>query len=158
MIMRIGVLAGVAALLLTLPGVGAAPAEAQGITLEQAKTAMDAAEKEARQNKWNLAILIVDAEGTPIALRRMDGATMKNYQIAMTKVRTALTTGMHTEDYAAAVKEGKTKEIPDGTLFPGGYLLRRDGKVVGAMSASGARGVEDAQAVRAGMAAIGLKP
>jgi uncharacterized protein GlcG (DUF336 family) len=158
MIMRIGVLAGIATFLLTLPGVGAVPAEAQGITLEQAKTAMDAAEKEARQNKWNLAIVIADADGTPIALSRMDGATMKNYQIAMTKVRTALTSGMHTEDYAAAVKAGKTKEIPDGTLFPGGYLLRRDGKVVGAMSASGARGVEDAQSVRAGMAAIGLKP
>jgi hypothetical protein len=86
--MRIGLLAGVALLLLTLPGVGAAPAEAQGLTLEQAKMAMDAAEKEARTNKWNLAILIVDAEGTPVALRRMDGASMKNYEIAMAKVRT----------------------------------------------------------------------
>jgi uncharacterized protein GlcG (DUF336 family) len=156
--MRIGVLAGVALLLLTLPGVGAAPAEAQGLTLEQAKMAMDAAEKEARTNKWNLAILIVDAEGTPVALRRMDGASMKNYEIAMAKVRTALGSNMHTEDYAAALKAGKTKEVPNGTTFPGGYLLRRDGKIVGAMSASGARGVEDAQAVRAGMAAIGIKP
>jgi uncharacterized protein GlcG (DUF336 family) len=156
--MRIEVLAGIATLLLTLPGVGALPAQAQAITLQQAKTAMDAAETEARQNKWNLAILIVDAEGTPIALRRMDGASMRNYEIAMAKVRTALASGMHTEDYAAALKAGKTKEIPDGTTFPGGYLLRRDGKVVGAMSASGARGVEDAQSVRAGMAAIGLKP
>jgi uncharacterized protein GlcG (DUF336 family) len=32
------------------------------------------------------------------------------------------------------------------------------GQIVGAMSASGARGAEDAQAVRAGMAAIGVQP
>jgi glc operon protein GlcG len=156
--MRIGILAGIALLLLPLPGVGAAPAQAQAITLEQAKTAMDAAEAEARKNKWNLAIVIVDADGIPIYLRRMEPATAKNYEIAMGKVRTALTSGMHTVDYAAALKAGKTKEIPNGITFEGGYLMRRGGQVVGAMSASGARGAEDAQVVRAGMAAIGIQP
>ena len=39
-----------------------------------------------------------------------------------------------------------------------GYPLRRGGQIVGAMSASGARAAEDAQAVRAGMAAIGIQP
>jgi glc operon protein GlcG len=156
--MRIGILAVLALLLLALPGVGAAPAEAQAITLEQAKTAMDAAEAEARKNKWNLAIVIVDGDGVPIYLRRMEGATAKNYEIAMGKVRTALASGMHTVDYAAALKAGKTKEVPNGITFEGGYLMRRGGQVVGAMSASGARGSEDAQVVRAGMAAVGIQP
>ena len=156
--MRIGIPVGIALFLLALPGVGAAPAEAQAITLEQAKTAMDAAEAEARKNKWNLAIVIVDADGTPIYLRRMEGATAKNYEIAMGKVRTALASGMHTVDYAAALKAGKTKEVPNGITFEGGYLMRRGGQLVGAMSASGARGAEDAQVVRAGMAAIGIQP
>jgi uncharacterized protein GlcG (DUF336 family) len=88
----------------------------------------------------------------------MAGATQKNYEIAMRKVKTALTSGMHTVDYAAALKAGKVKEVPDGVTFDGGLLLRRDGKVVGAMSASGATGAQDAQAVRAGMAAIGIQP
>ena len=156
--MRIGILVGIALFLLALPGVGAAPAEAQAITLEQAKTAMDAAEAEARRNTWNLAIVVVDAEGIPIYLRRMEGATAPNYELAMGKVRTALTSGMHTVDYAAALKAGKIKEIPNGITFEGGYLMRRGGQVVGAMSASGARGSEDAQVVRAGMAAIGIQP
>jgi glc operon protein GlcG len=103
-----------------------------------------AAEAEAQKNKWNLAILVVDAEGTPIILHRMDGATMKNYDVAMRKVRTALDSGMHTIDYAAALKAGKVKEVANGVTFDGGLLLRRGGKVVGAMSASGARGSEDA--------------
>jgi hypothetical protein len=45
---------------------------------------------------------------------------------------------MHTVDYAAALKAGTVKEVPDSVTFDGGLLLRRDGKVVGAMSASGA--------------------
>ena len=156
--MKIGLLAGFALFLLALPGVGAAPAEAQAITLEQAKTAMDAAEAEARRNSWNLAIVIVDAEGVPIYVRRMDGETARFYEIAMRKVRTALASGMHTVDYAASLKAGEIEEIPDGVTYEGGYLIRRGGQVVGAMSASGARGSEDAQVVRAGMAAIGIQP
>jgi uncharacterized protein GlcG (DUF336 family) len=158
MTMKTGMLTGLALLLLMLPGVGATRADAQALTLEDAKKAADAAEAEARNNKWNLAILVSDEAGTPILFRRMAGATQKNYEIAMRKVKTALTSGMHTVDYAAALKAGKVKEVPDGVTFDGGLLLRRDGKVVGAMSASGATGAQDAQAVRAGMAAIGIQP
>ena len=156
--MRIAILAGIALFVLTLPGVGAAPAQAQSLALEQARTAMDAAEAEARKNKWNLVFVITDAAGSPVYVRRMDGPTAKNYETAMRKIRTALASGMHTVDYAAALKAGKIKEVPDGITFEGGYLLRQGGQVVGAMSASGARGAEDAQAVRAGMAAIGIQP
>jgi uncharacterized protein GlcG (DUF336 family) len=138
--------------------VGAARANAQAITLDEAKKAVAAAETEAGNNKWNLAILVTDADGTPIILHRMEGATVKNYDIAMRKAQTALKSGMHTVDYAAALKAGKVQEVPNGVTFEGGYLLRRGGKVVGAMSASGARGSEDAQSVRAGMAAIGIQP
>jgi uncharacterized protein GlcG (DUF336 family) len=128
------------------------------ITLEEAKKAIDAAEAEARRNNWNLVFVISDAEGTPIYLRRMDGAPKRNYEIAMNKISTSITSGMHTVDYAAAVRAGKIAAIKGAFTFEGGLLLRRDGKVVGAFSASGARGSEDAQAVRAGMAAIGITP
>jgi uncharacterized protein GlcG (DUF336 family) len=128
------------------------------ITLEDAKKAIDAAETEARRNNWNLVFVISDAEGTPIYVRRMDGAPKRNYEIAMNKVSTSITSGMHTVDYAAAVRAGKIAAIEGAFTFEGGLLLRRDGKVVGAFSASGARGSEDAQAVKAGMAAIGITP
>src|SRR5690606_16763266 len=119
---------------------------------------MDAAEAEARENGWGLVFLISDAEGLPLYLRRMEGATARNYQIAMGKVNTALTSGMHTHEYAAALQAGDIEAIEGGITFEGGLLLRRGGEVVGAMSASGATGAQDAQAVRAGMAAIGLEP
>lgn len=156
--MKTGMLMVGALVLLALPGVGVTCAEAQAITLEEATKAADAAEAEARSNKWNLAILVSDADGTPIHFRRMAGATTRNYEIAMRKVKTALGSGMHTKDYAAALKAGTVKEVPDGVTFDGGLLLRRDGKVVGSMSASGATGAQDAQAVLAGMKAIGIQP
>jgi uncharacterized protein GlcG (DUF336 family) len=128
------------------------------VTLEEAKTAMDAGEAEARRNGWNLVFVISDAEGTPIYIRRMDGVPKRNYEIALNKISTTITSGMHTADYAAAVREGRIPAIEGALTYEGGLLLRRDGKVLGAFSASGARGAEDAQAVHAGMAAIGIDP
>lgn len=156
--MKIRTLAGIALFAVTLTAVGASSAEAQSLTFEQARTAMDAAEAEARQNQWNLTILIADADGVPLYLRRMDGASPRTHEIAGRKVLTALASGMHSGDYGQALAAGRTDTIPNGVTFPGGYLIRLGGQIVGAMSASGARGAEDAQVVRAGMAAIGAQP
>ncbi len=136
----------------------APPPPAARITLDEARRATDAAEAEARKNGWNLVFLITDAEGTPIYLRRMDGVPTRNYDIAVRKTRTSIASGMHTADYAAAVQAGRIEAIEGAVTFDGGLLLRRDGRVVGAFSASGARGAEDAQAVRAGLQVIGITP
>jgi uncharacterized protein GlcG (DUF336 family) len=145
--------------ILALTAISAARADAQALTLEQAKTAMDAAEAEARRNQWNLTIVVAGADGIPVYLRRMDGASPRSYDIAMGKVRTALAAGTATGDYGQALAAGRvTDTIPNGITFEGGYPLRRGGEIIGAMSASGARGSEDAQVVRAGMAAVGIQP
>jgi glc operon protein GlcG len=156
--MRLEKLTRFALPLLALAALGSAELEAQALTLEQATTAMNAAEAEARQNGWNLTIVVAGADGIPVLLRRMDGASPRSYDIAMGKVRTALAAGMPTGDYGQALAAGRADTIPNGITFEGGYPLRRGGEVIGAMSASGARGAEDAQAVRAGMAAIGIQP
>jgi len=119
---------------------------------------MDAAEAEARANDWNLTIVISDADGVPLYLRRFGGAQPRSYQIATNKISTALASGMSTAEYAAAVRDGQIEAIEGAFTFEGGYLIRRNGEIIGAMSASGARGSEDAQVVRAGLAAIGLEP
>ena len=156
--MKIGTLAGTALLCLTLSAGTVSSAQAQSLTFEQAKTAMDAAEAEARRNQWNLTILVVDADGVPIYLRRMDGASPRTQDGAMRKVMTSLASGMHSGDYGQALAAGRTDTIPNGVTFEGGLLIRFGGEIVGAMSASGASGSEDAQVVRVGMAAIGAQP
>ncbi|MBX3147732.1 MAG: heme-binding protein [Gemmatimonadales bacterium] len=139
-----------------MEGQQGAPAAAR-ITLDEARTAVDAAVAEARRNGWNLAFVISDAEGTPIYLGRMDGVPKRNYDVAMNKVNTAITSGMHTAEYVAGVRAGTVKAIEGALPFEGGLLLRRGGQLVGAFSASGASGADDARAVRAGMAAIGIE-
>ena len=132
---------------------------AQALTLEQAKTAMDAAEAEARRNGWNLTIVVASADGVPMYLRRMDNASTRSYDVAMGKIRTAIAARMATGAYGQALAAGQVRDtVPQGITFEGGYPLMRGGELIGAMSASGARGSEDAQAVRAGMAAIGIQP
>jgi len=143
----------------TVAVLGAAPVAAQeSLTVEQVEVAMDAAEAEAQRNGWSLTIIIADASGVPIQLRRMQGASPRSYEIASAKVRTSLATGMATGDYGRAVQEGRMEAIPDGITFEGGYPIRIGGQLVGAMAASGARGSEDAQSVRAGLAAIDVRP
>ena len=156
--MRLDIMTRLLLPLVALAALATTDVRAQALTLEQATTAMEAAEAEARSNGWNLTIVVAGADGIPILLRRMDGASPRSYDIAMAKVRTALAAGMPTGDYGQALAAGRADTIPNGITFEGGYPLRRGGEVVGAMSASGARGSEDAQAVRAGMAAIGIQP
>jgi glc operon protein GlcG len=150
------------ALLATTLGVLAAGSpdqlQAQALTYEEARIAMDAAEAESRANGWNLAIVITDAEGVPLYLRRFGGAGPRFHQIAMAKVLTVLESGMSTGEYAAALQAGTIEPIEGAVTFEGGYLIRRGGEIIGAMTASGARGSEDAQVVRAGLAAIGITP
>jgi uncharacterized protein GlcG (DUF336 family) len=134
-----------------------APAVAR-ITLDEARKGVDAAEAEAREKGWKLVFVVSDAEGTPIYVRRMDGVPKRNYEIALNKISTVIKSGMHTVDYAAAVKAGTFKAIEGALTYEGGLILKRAGQVIGAFSASGASGAQDAQAVRAGMAAIGIQP
>lgn len=147
--------AGLAVLALTT--LAAAPADAQ-LTMAQAQTAVDAAEAEARDNGWNLTIYITDAEGAPIYLRRMDGASARTTDIVRMKAHVVVTTGGTSAAYGQALAAGTVDSIPGGIHFPGGLPIIMNGEMVGAMSASGARGTEDAQAVRVGLAAIGADP
>ena len=160
--MKFGTLPSIAIALVALmvvPNLPQAQAQervAPRITLEEAKTAMAAAEAEARANGWDLAFVIADADGVPIYTLRMDGVPTRNANIAMNKINTITVSGMDTAEYVAGVEAGTVEEIEGALPYDGGLILRRGGEVVGAFSASGARGHEDAQAVRAGMAAIGL--
>lgn len=146
-----------AAAALVFGALSPAPARAQ-LTFEQAEVAMDAAEAEARANGWNLTILIVDAEGVPVYLRRMDGASARTHDIVGRKVHVVLTTGGTSLAYGQALAAGTVDSIPGGIHYEGGLPIRMDGVLVGAMAASGARGSEDAQVVRAGLAAMGADP
>ena len=126
----------------------------QALTYAQAEQVMDAAEAEARRNKWNVTIVVADAAGVPVMLRRLDGASPRSYEIAMRKAATVVATKLKTSAYGEQLKAGKVKEVPDGITFAGGVPIMRGSEFIGAVGTSGVRATEDEQISQAGANAV----
>ncbi len=144
--------------LLAAPGAALAQAPAtaapQALTYEMAVQVIDAAEAEARKNKWNVTIVVTDAAGVPVALRRLNGASPRSYDIAMRKAATVVATKLTTAVYGEQLKAGTVKEVPNGITFAGGVPIMRGSEFIGAVGTSGVRAIEDEQISKAGASAV----
>jgi glc operon protein GlcG len=130
-----------------------APA-APALTYDMAKQVIDAAEAEARRNKWNVVIVVTDATGVPVMLRRLDGAGARPYDIAMRKAATVVATKLTTAAYGEQLKAGTVKEVPNGITFAGGVPIMRGTEFIGAVGTSGVRANEDEVIAKAGASVI----
>jgi glc operon protein GlcG len=149
------VLLSILSILMLAPVAAQQPAPAkQALTYGLAQKAIEAAEAEARKNNWNVTIVVTDAAGVPVHVRRLDGASARSYDVAMRKAATVVATRLATSDYGQQLKEGKVKEVPDGIAFAGGVPVMRGGEFIGAVGTSGVRANEDEQISKAGAAAI----
>lgn len=138
-----------------LPSAAQQPAaQPQALTYALAQKVIDAAEAEARRNKWNVTIVVTDAAGVPVVLRRLDGASPRSYDVAMRKAATVVASKLATSDYGAQLKEGKVKEVPNGVTFAGGMPITRGSEFIGAVGTSGVRAIEDEQISKAGASAV----
>ena len=141
-----------------------APAAAQlvkdrpAMTLAGARIVTDAAQAEAEKRGLKVTIVVVDPAGIPIALRRMDDASLAGPEIATGKAQTAARFGNPTALFEQRLqKEGQLRYL----TFPvamvaseGGVPIKRDGKTVGAVGVSGATSQEDGLIAAAGIAAL----
>jgi glc operon protein GlcG len=126
----------------------------QALTYEVAVQVIDAAEAEARKNKWNVTIVVTDAAGVPVVLRRLTGASPRSFDIASRKAATVVATKLTTADYGAQLKAGSVKEVPNGITFAGGVPIMRGSEFIGAVGTSGVRAIEDEQISKAGASVI----
>ena len=105
-------------------------------------------------------IAVVDAGGTVIAQARMDGASLSSVELAYNKAYTSLSCRMSTGDISKIAQPGGDfYGIANGLggraiIFPGGVPVFADGRVIGAVGASGGNGAQDEEVARA--AANGL--
>jgi glc operon protein GlcG len=136
------------------PGGRGGPQAPQALTYDLAKQVMEAAEAEARRNKWNVAIVITDAAGVPVMVHRMDGANARVYDIAMRKAATVVATKMMTSTYGEQLKAGTVQEVPNGITFAGGVPIMRGTEFIGAIGTSGVRAIEDEQISKAGASVV----
>jgi len=131
----------------------AAPAP-QALTYELAQQIIDAAEAEARKNKWNVTIVVTDAAGVPVMLRRLNGASQRSYDIASRKAATVVATKLTTAAYGEQLKAGTVKEVPNGITFAGGVPVMRGTEFIGAVGTSGVRANEDEIISNAGASVV----
>lgn len=146
----------------------------QGIDAAAAKRMLTAAESQAIAQKAHGAIAIVDAlNGDLVAFLRMDGATQVAVVSAEGKARASLLFGVSTSVIADSIRQGKpvpllitTPAVAGGiwgrmvnvSTNAGGMLIKKDGKVIGAIGVGGAGGGElDDKVALAGLNAFAAK-
>jgi hypothetical protein len=76
------------------------------ITLDQAKRMMAAAELEAKQNTWQVAITIIDSGGNLVMFHKIDNAQLSAIGISEGKARTALEFKRPSKDLDDAIARG----------------------------------------------------
>ena len=126
----------------------------QALTYEMAAQVIDAAEAEARKNKWNVTIVVTDAAGIPVMLRRLNGASARSYDIAMRKAATVVASKLTTAEYGAQLKTKAVTEVPNGITFAGGVPIMRGTELIGAVGTSGVTAAQDEIISKAGASAI----
>ncbi|MFT6110846.1 MAG: hypothetical protein ACJA2W_003774 [Planctomycetota bacterium] len=130
------------------------------ITLDQARQALEAAEKKAIEIGTKMDIAVVDAGANLKAFARMDGAWIGSIDIAQKKARTARFFDMPTGAIGGLSQPGGPLfniEHSNGGLitFPGGIpITNADGAIIGAIGVSGSSVEDDHAVAEAGVAAV----
>lgn len=126
------------------------------ITNEQAKAVAAAAFAEAKKNNWRMAFSIVGPAGELIYFERMDGTQMASADLAQAKARTAVLFRRPSKVFADQYAAGNTAfaTFPEKPVASeGGLPITVNGKIIGAIGASGGTGQQDGVAAAAGASA-----
>ena len=126
------------------------------LTLDDCRRISEAAEAEARKNKWNVCIAILDDGGHLLHLARMDGASPANARIAIEKGRTAAESRRSTAAWQERIKaRPELLQMPGITPIQGGLPIVVEATCIGAVGISGVQSHEDEQIAKAGIDALG---
>jgi uncharacterized protein GlcG (DUF336 family) len=123
------------------------------IGLADARKVIEAAEKRALQEKWPVAIAVVDPGGYLVAFIKLDNTQLGSVEVAMQKARTAALYRRSTKEFEDRIALGganvKLLALP-GLPIEGGIPLVANGKIVGAIGVSGVQSTQDSQVAVAG--------
>jgi len=124
------------------------------ISLEAAKKVAALSVAEAAKNNWKMAVAIVDTAGDLVYFEKMDGTQLASVNIAQDKARSSVRFKRPTkamQDVLAAGGAGVRFLALQGAIpVEGGLPLIMDGKIVGAIGASGGTSDQDGLAAKAG--------
>jgi uncharacterized protein GlcG (DUF336 family) len=135
--------------------------EKASVSSELAHRMIAAAEDRARETGHPMVIAVCDESGVLKALSRMDGAPLLSVQVAQDKAYTAAGFGLSTDQWHDFIKNdpplaaGATAGISRLVIFGGGYPIKVDDRIVGAIGVSGGHYSQDMQVAQAGLASLG---
>ena len=127
------------------------------LNLDAARLVLTAAQKKATAEGWPCVIAVVDSEGLPLILERMDNASvLAGVDLAPGKARTAAMFRKETGVLEDAINGTRPAAITaDGyVMMRGGVPIMVDGTIVGAIGVSADTPDHDEQIARAGAAAL----
>jgi uncharacterized protein GlcG (DUF336 family) len=126
------------------------------LTHEQAKIAGNAAFAIAKENNWRMAIAVVGPTGELIYFEKMDGVQHASTEMAMMKAKAAAFYRRPTKAYADAIVAGNRTFVtfPHMIASEGGIPIILNGKIVGAIGASGGTGQQAGIVATAGANAV----
>ena len=138
------------------------------VTLAQASTIVDTALAKGRELKLHpLTVVVLDAGGHLVAMKREDKSGILRTQIATGKAWGTLGMGFGGREFARRAASGgglfltALMEASEGRVVPapGGVLIRDvAGDIIGAVGISGDTSDKDEMCAVAGIEAAGLKP
>jgi glc operon protein GlcG len=128
------------------------------ISPENAKKIAAAAIAEARKNNWAMAVAIVDTGGYLVYFERMPDTQLGSVEVSIEKAKSAALFRRPTksfQDTLAAGGEGlRILRLEGAVPVEGGIPLIVDGKLIGAVGASGGSSDQDGRTAQAGAAAM----
>ena len=151
------VLRSIGLTLLLAPSVSLAHAQTTTkhvISLEAAKTIVEAAEAEASRRGTSVVIAVVDDGGYPILVERMDDTQPSSVETGIAKARTAAIFRRSTKALDDRIHEGRVAllALPGATPIQGGLPITFEDRVIGAIGVSGDTPQVDEEIATAGLA------
>ncbi len=136
-----------------------AQAPPRGPTLDQALTALQAANAQAREMGVNLTCAVVDARGDVVAVTRMTGTAFFTLAVAEGKALVSALFGQPSANMSEFANNPIFPSLNARTndrMFPirGAVPIRSGNQVIGGIGCSGATGEQDEIAAIAGQQAI----
>jgi uncharacterized protein GlcG (DUF336 family) len=135
------------------------------LTLDQAQRIIAAALQASNKAGYQpMGVAVLDAAGQLVSYAREDGASMFRFDVARAKAWGAAGMGVSSRTLAERAKDNPNffvslSATSDGKFLPqpGAVVIKSaDGKIIGAVGASGGTGDQDEEICIAGVKAVGL--
>ena len=123
------------------------------ITVEAAKKIAAGTIAECQNNKWNVAVAVVNTHGSLVYYERMNNTQSASAKIAVDKASAAAMYRRPTRAFVDAIAKGgpSVMTLPGVVASPGGMPIMSGGRVIGGVGVSGVTGDQDEQCAKAGL-------